>query len=326
MQIVYLTDIHDHFDEVIEVVKNEKADLFVISGDLAYRAFDDDTDLFRFIELQEKYKRIHAESKGEIQFITWLAARPRDDEFAEYSHLSRKADEYLGKKYSDFSTALSNATQTEIIMIPGNYDLNLAATALSIFNRHEQTVITGDIRFACYGSAPIFTAGIPEERAIDFFEKAIPGKRSVKSFLMNAKPDVVVLHNPAYGTLDKLPRFGHCGSQGAREAIDELEPALVLSGHIHENYGLLKRGSTYFLNPSNFGSVENIDGVSPGGLYAVINLQKDSHGLHLRQVDWKQYTPEKTYYLCTVHIDRKLRASEMISSKHEFEAFGRFLL
>lgn len=337
MHIIYLTDIHDNFSGVSTVLNNTQADLYVLSGDLTYHAFgSDDNALFRFIELQEKIRLLLGE-KPEPTATLELAktAQLGDDalglssaEGGEYIKLAARAKAELLRKYQTLQKAIL-PTGKKCITIPGNYDLPLSETAVAAFDIHQKRATFDGITFAGYGSAPIFTPGIPEELAARFEESGVGS--SLKSrpydFMTAQKSDVFVLHNPAYGTLDKLARRGHCGSQGLRSAVEEMSPRLVLSGHVHEHYGLMKMGQTWFLNPSCFGSVEGIDGRQPGGYFASLVLQySDDNVLYLREVVWKRLHGGKIDDLCQIKIDKKFRASEQVITTSEFEPMERFLL
>lgn len=337
MQVVYLTDIHDNFSGVSTVLNNTTADLYIVSGDLTYHAFGtDDTALFRFIELQEKI-RVLAGEKPDPEATLHLAEQAQgglkpaglsEAEGREYLELAARAKQELLRKYQTLSKAVV-PTGKKCIIVPGNYDLPLAETAIAQFSIHEKSFALEGIKFAGYGSAPVFTPGIPEELAAKF-EEAGSGTGLIsrpRDFMLAERPDIFVLHNPAYGTLDKLPRFGHCGSHGLREAVDEVNPRLVLSGHVHEHFGLMKLGTTYFLNPSNFGSVETIDGTQVGGYFATLQLQlADDNKIYLREVSWKRLVSGKIRDICQIKIDKKQRASETIIDAAEYNAMGKFLL
>lgn len=310
MNVVYLTDIHDNFAGVSSVLNQTEADLYILSGDLTYHCFGTDEELFRFIELQEKIR----------------AGKGTKDE--EYKRLASEAHQELQRKYQTMNKAIV-ATQKKCFIIPGNYDISLDGTAVAPYSLHEKTEIMDGIKFAGYGSAPIFTPGIPEELTVEFEETGSGNtlKSKPMEFMRQEKADVFVLHNPPYGALDKLPRYGHCGSQGLRQAVDEVQPRLVLSGHVHESFGLLKLGPTYFLNPSNFGSVEALEGKQEGGYFCTFQIQTDGDGQKfLRDVTWKRLVGGSIVDICNVKIDKKQRATETVLNAGEYDAMGKFLL
>ena len=59
--------------------------------------------------------------------------------------------------------------------------------------------------------------------------------------------DIIVSHGPAYGYGDKTPRE-LTGCQTFTRRIDELQPQLVVTGHIHCDPGVWKRGETTIVN------------------------------------------------------------------------------
>ncbi len=61
--------------------------------------------------------------------------------------------------------------------------------------------------------------------------------------------DVFVLHQPPYNTLDKTSKGKHIGDKYLRTIIQNKEPKLVLSGHVHESRGIVEKEETMFMNP-----------------------------------------------------------------------------
>jgi uncharacterized protein len=340
MMVVYLTDIHDNFAGVSSVLNQTEADLYILSGDLTYHCFGTDEALFRFIELQERIRNLAMQegaSDTDTQATLRFAEKARDgltpgtlsaEEGAEYLKLAAEAHQELLRKYQTMNKAIV-ATQKKCFIIPGNYDITLQGTPVAPYSLHEKSEQVDGVKFAGYGSAPIFTPGIPEELTV-IFEESGAGNALVSKpmdFMLQQKADVFVLHNPPYGTLDKLPRYGHCGSQGLRQAVDEVQPRLVLSGHVHESFGLLKLGQSYFLNPSNFGSVETMEGKQPGGYFSTFQLQNDESGQKfLREVIWKRLVKGTIIDICSIKIDKKQRATETILNAEEYNVMGKFLL
>ncbi len=61
---------------------------------------------------------------------------------------------------------------------------------------------------------------------------------------------IVLTHVPPFDTkLDKLWTGRHVGSTFLRSIVDDYQPDLVVSGHIHESGGIDKIGRTTLLNP-----------------------------------------------------------------------------
>ncbi len=61
--------------------------------------------------------------------------------------------------------------------------------------------------------------------------------------------DVFVFHQPPYGILDKASGNKHIGSKKLLPVVEENRPKLVLSGHVHEDRGIMEKESTVYMNP-----------------------------------------------------------------------------
>ena len=80
------------------------------------------------------------------------------------------------------------------------------------------------------------------------------------------KPIILVSHQPAWGTdVDLQAGTRHKGSRTIRSFIEDYQPLLALSGHIHEARGTDRIGSTVLVNPGSFRN----------GCYATIDLNGD---------------------------------------------------
>ena len=64
---------------------------------------------------------------------------------------------------------------------------------------------------------------------------------------------VMVSHQPPADTVvDRVPNGSHVGSPAVRAFIEERQPLVCLSGHIHEGDGLDRIGNTQLVNPGPF--------------------------------------------------------------------------
>lgn len=335
MEIIYLTDIHDDLKQLRYVVQSTSADLYIISGDLIYKAFYTEDKLYHFLEVQEYlYAHIKREklNLNPYELAKKVLQTPEKYslklklESAEYRLLFQQAALNMKEKYQVIADLIKKYASANVIMIPGNYDMDLQYTALHYVDLHKRSVEVNGVRFTGYGGAPIVTPGIPEMLSVAFHEYESSGRleSEPREFMKSHEADVLVIHNPAYGTLDKLPSHGHCGSLGIREYIDNFNPSLVLSGHVHEDYGLLKTGKSYCLNPSNFGGVETPAGYEPGGYFSSVVLEKDEK-VFVRQVTEYRLLENTIKKISEVKIDRNLRARELVYEDNEFNQMGRFL-
>ena len=184
--------------------------------------------------------------------------------------------------------ALATSGKADIITIPGNYDMDLTETALAPWNLHLQTRIINGITFAGYGGSPVFTPGIPDNLRVAYNELRQEGRLMSEpyDFFTKSKPDVILLHQPAYGYLDKLATYGSIGSIGVRDYVECSNVRLVLSGHMHEDWGAVFHGGKAFLNPSNFGRVVEIHRIKKGGYFTEFTMEGTNFtGGMLRQID-----------------------------------------
>lgn len=62
--------------------------------------------------------------------------------------------------------------------------------------------------------------------------------------------DIVINHSPAYGALDQILEGQNVGCQFLAERLAQINPRLVISGHIHEAYGVMQKDSTTYVNAS----------------------------------------------------------------------------
>ena len=81
---------------------------------------------------------------------------------------------------------------------------------------------------------------------------------------------ILMVHTPPRGeVVDRLPSGVHVGSPGVRALIEKFQPAVVVTGHIHEGAGEERIGRSHVLNPGAFaaGGYVRID-ETPDGLEA----------------------------------------------------------
>lgn len=129
-----------------------------------------------------------------------------------------------------------------VLAVPGNLDpLEVHpdfARAGAIF-LHEGRIKVEGLGFAGMGGATPHLFGGPyqvEEKKIELgLRLAEPG-------------DVLVVHCPPRGTLDRTTLGIRAGSRAAAAAVERLRPRLVLCGHVHEARGVLERDGTLYVN------------------------------------------------------------------------------
>lgn len=62
--------------------------------------------------------------------------------------------------------------------------------------------------------------------------------------------DILINHSPPHGTMDLIEEGKHVGCEFLTGAIARVKPKLVICGHIHESYGIMKKNGITYINPS----------------------------------------------------------------------------
>lgn len=330
MKIIYVTDIHDALKELRVLLSSTEADLYLLSGDILYKAFYDEDKLYDFVCLQEEFWTLAKES-GEKSAPFDLAANilrfpDRFKEFnkagdleqkaADYRKLFEKAAKNMKEKYElieDLLCKFGDSRGARCVMLPGNYDIDLRYTALRDRDMHQQTQQFHGLKFAGYGGAPIATSGIPEKLAVAYHESSVAGRlySEPQDFFEETVPDVMVIHNPAYGYFDRVPMVGHVGSHGLRNYLDDHRPKLVVSGHIHEDYGVALKNGVILMNPSNFGGVDSPYGWQAGGAYCEIFIENQE----IASIKLLRLVEDKSYTLMNIRREEQLHAEPVAENR-----------
>lgn len=159
---------------------------------------------------------------------------------------------------TDFNNFLGTLPHKHKIVIGGNHDHRLArdpgkAKALltnAVYLQDESVVIAG---VTIYGAPwqPIFN-----DYACDAF--ALPRGKALKEKwdMIPQEIDILVTHTPPLGIFDQDGPVSH-GCSDLATAIAKLKPKYHIFGHIHSHHGMIKIGSTSYINCN----VQGKDGV-----------------------------------------------------------------
>ena len=125
----------------------------------------------------------------------------------------------------------------ETLAVPGNID------TVDVFKGiNDSKAVNIDMKKVVKKGIPfIGVSGVDENHVYQFF-------KNNKNVL--DEESVLVTHVPPYDTQDKIFLGKHGGSKELRELVDKYKPRLVLSGHIHENPGFIKKDNTLIVNCS----------------------------------------------------------------------------
>jgi len=120
----------------------------------------------------------------------------------------------------------------KVVFVPGNWDSSVTADVLT----KMYGVKNVGKHYVKYGEVGIFGVGSPDGQ-LDLNEKKAFNKLK-KDFdkIKDLEKKIMVSHIHAAGTKSEFS--GIPGSTGVRKAIEEFQPDIFLSGHIHEAEGL----------------------------------------------------------------------------------------
>ncbi|MEW6444209.1 MAG: hypothetical protein AB1640_24965 [bacterium] len=275
MRILYATDLHGDRQNLKALLESSHADLCILAGDLVKGSFRSDRSFFRFEELQRYFRFLKCRHRTEISTKLFVESRvlapdaaPEERKKArEYLGLYRQAHRYLLDEMSELESLLASFPDKKVLVLPGNYDIDLKETPLRERDLHKTIFTVDGIRIAGYGGAAVRNPGVPDDLVVAFRELQSGGSlySEPRDFLCEARPDVAVLHVPPFGYFDRLRDYGPVGSVGVRDYLDRFPPRVLLCGHFHENWGVVCKGDTLLVNPSNLGRVPDLLGVKRGG-------------------------------------------------------------
>ncbi len=141
----------------------------------------------------------------------------------------------------------------KVIIIPGNHESPATAEFLkehyNIFNLHGYYMIYKNVGIFGCGGANVGLTQVTDEEMIEILKR---GFEKVK----HAKTKVMVTHiHPAGTAMEKFSRFV-TGSKGLTKAIYELQPDIVVCGHVHEAEGIEEKlGKTRVINVGKKGRI-----------------------------------------------------------------------
>ena len=186
------------------------------------------------------------------------------DIHGRYDNLSKLANEMrevdvvlLCGDVTNFGTALEAKTIIDVIkrfnenvlVVPGNCDpMDVGEYMVDAgISLHERLVLINGVCFVGVGGSVPCPSRTPNE--VGEQQLAASLRKSVES-MKPGRPLVLVSHQPACLTaVDIAGGSRHVGSQAIRDFIEEYEPILAFSGHIHESVGVDYIGKTRLVNP-----------------------------------------------------------------------------
>lgn len=329
MRILYATDVHGDRQNLKALLEQSPADLCIVAGDLVQGPFRSNRQSFRFEELQRHFQFLKCRSGTETSTRLFAESRlmsrdaPADEKkkAREYLKLYVGAHKSFIAEMAEMEDLFRDFPRKNIFVLPGNYDMDLKQTALAARDLHKEVVEFSGIRIAGYGGAQVRNFMAPEGLAVSFREVRRNGRleSEPRDFLCRARPDIAVVHVPPFGFFDKLRDYGAMGSLGIREYLDAEAPAMILCGHFHENWGVLAKGRTVLVNPSNLGRLPDVMGVRRGGYCFEFLFEEGS----LRVGTLRQVERGRIYDLADFVLEGDGRIRKLVIDPDRYAALAR---
>ena len=303
MKLIYATDIHGDFEKVRNLLFETVADVYIIAGDLIDIPFYNMGASIRYHEIQSYFNGLRRKMGLETitieDFVDELLENPDISEEIEdlgtrYQQLTIRARRVMQQKYKVLKDIFLSKPSSSIYCIPGNYDMDLKFTSLHDNDLHLHWFIEEGLKISGYGGADVWTTGIPERYVVRYQAGRGADERGNEMFrfFRAVKPDIIAVHQPAWGIHDRASYAGPVGSPSLRTYCDSNPVTLCLSGHAHHAWGVLESGGTLYLNPSNFGAVTQVNGeVSEGGFFHQVEIEEGK----VRRVVFRKIADEKVY-------------------------------
>lgn len=141
----------------------------------------------------------------------------------------------------------------KVVFVPGNHDTSEMARFLTELYGTKNV----DNHYVKYGDVGVFGVGSPDGRLSLDEERAFAKLKKDFNKVKDLEKKIMVSHLNAAGTKSEFS--GIEGSTGVRKAIEELQPDVFLSGHIHEAEGLSEKiGKTRVYSVGKKGKVIEI--------------------------------------------------------------------
>lgn len=253
MRILAIGDPHGNLSEIRRIPFRD-VDLILLTGDLGMA---DLARRFSFMNIERKKKGL-----AEIEW----AAKQSKQAYMEVYNSSMKVLKYLSKiapVYTIFGNVESH--DSEVAKMEKDIGLKLPRFVRNIERIKEVGIINNKLRNfkgVRIGGIGYFidVSWVREFKPSDFRDRLLFAKKESRKaeriLRWFGKLDILVCHQPPYGTLDKVtfkfaPRHWqgkHAGSKVILDYIRKEQPKYVFCGHIHEGKGYKKIGKTEVYN------------------------------------------------------------------------------
>ncbi|WP_116085121.1 metallophosphoesterase [Tropicimonas sp. IMCC34011] len=166
---------------------------------------------------------------------------------------AEEADLVLGA--GDFATSHEGLTEVmdalaplaaKAVFVPGNNEsLSALRDATTATVLHGETCTKSGVTIAGLGG------GIPPLPPLPWGSWDLTEEEAETALAGIGSADILVLHSPPKGVADVVDGKGSVGSVALRDAIERIQPRLVVCGHIHDCWG--RSGSIGTTSVNNLG-------------------------------------------------------------------------
>ena len=172
---------------------------------------------------------------------------PDGDLFIHAGDLTMRGELHVVEDFNDW---LGELPHPHKVVIAGNHDFCFEDTRApvaraALTNCHylqDEAIEIGGLKI--YGTPwvprlPLWAFSLEEDADLRDEWAAVP-----------EDVDVLVVHGPPHGYGDKIYNGSRVGCTELTKRIREIEPRLVVTGHVHEDYGIYQLGPTKIVNSS----------------------------------------------------------------------------
>ncbi len=141
---------------------------------------------------------------------------------------------------------------SRILAVSGNCDFPEVDSVLEQkgISIHKSGTIINDIGFIGVGGSLPAPFKTPNEMSEDDFKEGL--ENAVSDFPKDI-PIILISHHPPINTIcDRIGNGAHVGSNAVRQFIEDYQPLICFTGHIHEAEGIDHIGKTKIINPGKF--------------------------------------------------------------------------
>ncbi|NOX90733.1 MAG: hypothetical protein GXO77_17165 [Calditrichaeota bacterium] len=140
----------------------------------------------------------------------------------------------------------------KILAVPGNCDPDSVALYLTKIgvNLDNRVRSNDEYYFMGIGGSLPAPGRTPNEYNENLLQLWL---QKFKTQLPDGAKIILISHQPPYGTInDRVLGGEQVGSKTLRKFIEELQPLICFTGHIHEGVGIDRIGRTKIINPGPF--------------------------------------------------------------------------